>query len=261
MSSPLTKPILNDPNVTSTLLHKSSTLFSFSEKKKNLESHHHSTSLSQSPPCSVSSLDCFKILRTLARSKLSTVFLGYHPTLKTVVIKSYCLQLTSLDSSDSVLLKKMNDKEVSIQNKLCHPNIVRLLDTFEDHDNNKRYLVLEYVQCGALVSDSSITCDPLPVSSVWVYFCDLVNAMEYLHALNIIHRDIKPSNLLLTSDGHVKLSDFGVSTDICSQKQSAISLTGSSAFLAPELVSGYMNRGGKASDVCSAGVTSVMRKN
>ncbi|KAL0249254.1 hypothetical protein GEMRC1_004487 [Eukaryota sp. GEM-RC1] len=79
--------------------------------------------------------------------------------------------------------------------------------------------------------------------------------MEYLHELDIIHRDIKPSNLLLTSDGHVKLSDFGVSIDITSNKRSAVALTGSSAFLAPELVSGYMARAAKSSDVWSAGVT------
>ncbi|KAL0241364.1 hypothetical protein GEMRC1_006599 [Eukaryota sp. GEM-RC1] len=79
--------------------------------------------------------------------------------------------------------------------------------------------------------------------------------MNYLHDLNIVHRDIKPSNLLLTTDGHVKLSDFVVSIDITSNNRSSFALTGSLAFVAPELVSGYTDRAGKASDVWAAGVT------
>ncbi|KAL0249015.1 hypothetical protein GEMRC1_004249 [Eukaryota sp. GEM-RC1] len=255
MSSPLCEPFFKDQNIALALLHKSSRRFSFSEKKRSLGLRSRSASLHEPLACSVSSLDSFKILKTLSRSKLSTVLLVFHPILKTVVIKTYNLRSTSLVSSDTIMLEKMNQCEASILKKISHPNIVRLLDTFEDQDKNKRYLVLEYVQGGALASDSSVTGDPLPVSSVWGYFCDLANAMEYLHELNIIHRDIKPSNLLLTSDDHVKLSDFGVSTDISSQTQSAIALTGSSAFLAPELVSGYLARAGKSSDVWSAGVT------
>ncbi|KAL0251864.1 hypothetical protein GEMRC1_001076 [Eukaryota sp. GEM-RC1] len=73
--------------------------------------------------------------------------------------------------------------------------------------------------------------------------------------MNIVHRDVKPSNLLLTADDHIKLSDFGVSIDMASNNQSAAALTGSSAFLAPELVSGYVARASKSSDIWAAGVT------
>ncbi|KAL0251353.1 hypothetical protein GEMRC1_000566 [Eukaryota sp. GEM-RC1] len=73
--------------------------------------------------------------------------------------------------------------------------------------------------------------------------------------MNIVHRDIKPSNLLLTADDHIKLSDFGVSIDKTSNNQSAAALTGSSAFLAPEIVSGYVARASTSSDIWAAGVT------
>ncbi|KAL0249680.1 hypothetical protein GEMRC1_004909 [Eukaryota sp. GEM-RC1] len=210
-------------------------------------------------PCAVSRAPHvynFHIIRNLSRSSYTTVDLVQcHDTGRTLVLKAYNMFSNDSLFSKSLLLDKMNNREVSILKKVNHPNIVRLFDTFEDHENNRRYLVLQYVQGGALASDSSITGDPLPVSSVWGYFCDLVNAMEYLHELDIIHRDIKPSNLLLTSDDHVKLSDFGVSTDIYCNKRSAVALTGSAAFLAPELVSGYVDRAVKASDVWAAGVT------
>ncbi|KAL0250996.1 hypothetical protein GEMRC1_000210 [Eukaryota sp. GEM-RC1] len=198
----------------------------------------------------------FIVIKNLSRSQFTTVDLAQcRFTSKLLVLKSYNLLSNNSLHSKSLYLDKMNKCEVSIMSKVNHPNVVRLIDTFEDKENNRRYLVLEYLQGGALVSDSFITCKPLVISSVWRYFCDLVNALDYLHEMNIVHRDIKPSNLLLTSDDHIKLSDFGVSIDMASNYQSAAALTGSSAFLAPELVSGYIARASTSSDIWATGIT------
>ncbi|KAL0251814.1 hypothetical protein GEMRC1_001026 [Eukaryota sp. GEM-RC1] len=198
----------------------------------------------------------FSIIRNLSRSSHTNVDLVQcRFTNKLLVLKSYNMLSKNSLYSKSLLLDKMNQNEVSIMKKVNHPNVVRLLDTFEDHENNRRYLVIEYVKNGALVSDSSLTCQPFVLATAWRYFCHLVNALDYLHEMNIVHRDIKPSNLLLTADDHIKLSDFGVSIDVTSKYQSAAALTGSSGFLAPELVSGYVARASKSSDIWAAGIT------
>lgn len=69
-------------------------------------------------------------------------------------------------------------------------------------------MVMEFVQGGALMKGTS-TNEALTPLKIWQYMRDIVTGLEYLHSQHIIHRDVKPENLLLTSDGHIKISDFG----------------------------------------------------
>ena len=73
----------------------------------------------------------------------------------------------------------------------------------------------------------------LPEVLVRTYFCQLIDAIEYLHAKNIAHRDIKPENLLLGRKFRLKLADFGHSLDL--KKSSCTSRVGTSQYFAPEM--------------------------
>ena len=71
-------------------------------------------------------------------------------------------------------------------------------------------MVMEYVEggdCASLLKE----CGPLPFELAQMYFAETVLAVEYLHSYGIVHRDLKPDNLLITSMGHIKLTDFGLS--------------------------------------------------
>ncbi|KAI1905306.1 hypothetical protein AGOR_G00014740 [Albula goreensis] len=71
-------------------------------------------------------------------------------------------------------------------------------------------MVMEYVEggdCATLLKNMG----PLPVDMARMYFAETVLALEYLHNYGIVHRDLKPDNLLVTSMGHIKLTDFGLS--------------------------------------------------
>lgn len=72
------------------------------------------------------------------------------------------------------------------------------------------YLVMEYVEGGDLASLIKHI-GSLPLDLARMYFAETVLALEYIHNLGIIHRDLKPDNLLITSDGHIKVTDFGLS--------------------------------------------------
>ncbi|XP_023237347.1 microtubule-associated serine/threonine-protein kinase 3-like isoform X2 [Centruroides sculpturatus] len=89
-----------------------------------------------------------------------------------------------------------------------NPFVVSMLCSFE----TKRHLcmVMEYVEggdCATLLKNMG----PLPVDLARFYFAETVLAVEYLHSYGIVHRDLKPDNLLITSMGHIKLTDFGLS--------------------------------------------------
>ncbi|KAI9184256.1 hypothetical protein H9P43_003309 [Blastocladiella emersonii ATCC 22665] len=160
-----------------------------------------------------------------------------------------------------------------------HPNVVRLLDVFakvEDDDGNedtvpwtateetemgykvhKRYLVFEYCH-GNLQSLLDAAPDgKIPLHQVQDYMIQLIDGLEYLHARHIVHRDIKPANLLLTLDGVLKISDFGVAevltpydgTDQCQN------FAGTHQYMSPEVAAGEMHPSGEKVDVWASGVT------
>jgi tRNA A-37 threonylcarbamoyl transferase component Bud32 len=89
-----------------------------------------------------------------------------------------------------------------------NPFVVALICTFE----TRKYLcmVMEYVE-GGDVATLIKNMGPLPFDMARVYFAETTLAVEYLHNYGIIHRDLKPDNLLITSLGHIKLTDFGLS--------------------------------------------------
>lgn len=103
---------------------------------------------------------------------------------------------------ESILAER--DILISVRN----PFVVRFFYSFTCKEN--LYLVMEFLNGGDLFSLMR-TLGCLEEDMARVYIAELVLALEYLHSLNIIHRDLKPDNLLIGPDGHIKLSDFGLS--------------------------------------------------
>lgn len=96
------------------------------------------------------------------------------------------------------------------------------------------------------------------VTPVWMlcrhYFRDILRSLEYLHAQKIIHGDLKPENILLTSDGVVKLSDFGCSRVFVTGNEYFDRFRGTPAFLAPEIMKHQTHYRGRPVDVYAMGV-------
>jgi protein-serine/threonine kinase len=92
-----------------------------------------------------------------------------------------------------------------------HSWIVRLHYAFQDIDN--LYLVLEYMGGGDLLT-LLVDRDTFSESMTKFYISEMVLALQATHALGFIHRDIKPDNFLFTPEGHIRISDFGLATDL-----------------------------------------------
>ena len=86
--------------------------------------------------------------------------------------------------------------------------VVKLISAFQDEDY--LYIAMEYVPGGDLLH-LLIEKDILSEEMTKFYIAELVLAVEEVHKMGYIHRDIKPDNILLNSEGHVKISDFGLS--------------------------------------------------
>ncbi|KAG0232400.1 hypothetical protein BGW42_008191 [Actinomortierella wolfii] len=102
-------------------------------------------------------------------------------------------------------------REIAIMKKCIHPHVVRLKEVIDDPNARKIYLVLEYMEGGEVRWKDAEDRPILQLQDARNIFRDVVLGLEYLHMQGIIHRDIKPANLLLSADGVVKISDFGVS--------------------------------------------------
>ncbi len=143
------------------------------------------------------------------------------------------------------------EREARLAARLNHPHVVAVFDLITEDD--ERWLVMEYVEgvtLSALVQrDGALT--PDQASPIIRQAADALTAA---HAAGIVHRDVKPSNILVTADGQVKLSDFGIARAEADASLTQTGLvTGSPAYLAPEVASGQMAT--TASDVWSLGAT------
>ncbi|XP_057798841.1 3-phosphoinositide-dependent protein kinase 2-like [Salvia miltiorrhiza] len=93
-----------------------------------------------------------------------------------------------------------------VLDQLDHPGVVRLYFTFQD--SCSLYMGLESCDGGELF-DQITRKGRLSEDETRFYAAEVVDALEYIHSMGLIHRDIKPENLLLTTDGHIKIADFG----------------------------------------------------
>ncbi|XP_023534424.1 serine/threonine-protein kinase GRIK2-like [Cucurbita pepo subsp. pepo] len=144
-------------------------------------------------------------------------------------------------------------REVLIMKMLKHPNIVNLFEVIDDPDDDRFYMVLEYVE-GKWACEGSDPPRGLDENTARKYLRDIVSGLMYLHAHNIVHGDIKPDNLLITRDGTVKIGDFSVSQVFEDENDELRRSPGTPVFTAPECCLGITYHG-KVADTWAVGVT------
>jgi tetratricopeptide (TPR) repeat protein/tRNA A-37 threonylcarbamoyl transferase component Bud32 len=134
-----------------------------------------------------------------------------------------------------------------------HPNIVRIFEIGE-HDALP-YFSLEYLSGGSLAK--RIEGKPLPVAEAARIAEVLARAMSVAHQRGVVHRDLKPANVLISSDGTLKISDFGLVKRLESDSSQTRtgSILGTPSYMAPEQARGETHEVGPAADQYALGAT------
>ena len=132
---------------------------------------------------------------------------------------------------------------------LSHPNIVNVYDVGED--NNVHYIVMELVE-GITLKDYITKKGKLSVKEATSIAIQVSLGLEAAHNANIVHRDVKPQNIIISTDGKVKLSDFGIAR-MASSNTINSNVMVSVHYSSPEQVRGGYSD--KKSDIYSLGIT------
>ncbi|CUG86114.1 protein kinase, putative, partial [Bodo saltans] len=153
--------------------------------------------------------------------------------------------------------------EVSIVCSFDHPNVVRFFGSALEKEEHRLTIFMEMVPNGSLASVVRSMQEPMKEDVARVYVRQLVSALDYIHGRGVVHRDLKCDNLLLTSEGWIKLTDFGASKLVgvdSMATHAAQTMVGTPFFMAPEILLGGDEGGdtagyGRRADIWSLGIT------
>ena len=188
----------------------------------------------------------YRILGTLGEGAMGVVYLAEDPLLKRgVAIK--VVQGGGLTRRDAL---RRFQREAEISARLNHPNIVTVFDVGEEPGVGP-FIAMEHIEGESLAA--RLRHGPLPSEEAILLLAQLRAALEIAHRADIVHRDVKPENILLTSEGRLKLMDFGLAKDEDSGVTATAVYMGTPAYAAPELLAGQ--RASAATDTWAFAVT------
>jgi serine/threonine-protein kinase len=190
----------------------------------------------------------YRLSRRLGAGGMSTVFLATDEVLERPVAVKLLAEHLAEDEDFVARFRR----EALAAARLQHPNIVQVFDSGQDPDTDRHYIVMEYVDgpsCAEVLREQRT----LQLDETVRICRDACHGLEYAHRAGVVHRDVKPGNLLLTSDGILKLADFGIAKAAEQTRITQVgSVLGTAAYLSPEQAAGH--EAGPPSDLYSLGV-------
>lgn len=194
--------------------------------------------------------DRYELSWIIGRGGMSTVWLAWDKELE----RDVAIKILKPEYTDSAEFRTRFRNEAEAAQQLRSPNVVSTYDYGEVHDHGAKFsfIVMEYVR-GESLADVLSRERTLPEFLALDVLLQAARGLDTIHSAGMVHRDIKPGNLLITSDGIVKVTDFGIA-----KAAEAVPLTrtgmvvGTAQYVSPEQAQGL--NVAPASDVYSLGV-------
>lgn len=189
----------------------------------------------------------YALVREIGRGGMGAVWLGRDEVLG----RDVALKRIGVAPGGGTPDLERAEREARLAARLNHPHVVAVYDLVTEDD--VQWLVMEYVEGTTLAALVQRDGALLPEVAAGL-LRQAADALAAAHGAGIVHRDVKPSNILVTPDGQVKLSDFGIARAEADASLTQTGLvTGSPAYLSPEVATGQQAT--SASDVWSLGAT------
>ena len=188
----------------------------------------------------------YQVVSELGRGAMGVVFKAIDPNIgRTVALKTLRLDALGIDSEEVVRRFKNEARSAGVMN---HPNIVTIFDAGEIH--GIFYIAMEFIE-GTTLQSLMAEQKVLPVDRIITLCRQICVGLDYAHSQGVIHRDVKPANMMITSDGTVKIMDFGIAK-AGGGMTSTGQVLGTPNYMSPEQVKGRILDG--RSDLFSLGV-------
>lgn len=190
--------------------------------------------------------DFYLIVKEIGRGGMGVVYKAIHKdTGRICALKK--IHPTALDDPKNI---KIFEREMMVQSKVIHPNLVRIMD--KGIVSRTYYFVMEYIQGGSIPAlINNMRKQMLDQRTACTLAIDILYGLAALHTHGFIHRDIKPSNILLTKPkdgglGMAKICDYGLAKSFVKSGNSFVSITqsqggfaGSVMYMSPEIIKNF----------------------
>lgn len=181
-------------------------------------------------------LGSYKITGLIGTGGSGRVYRARH----TILARPAAIKVLRADLNPNIEHLERFLREARTIAQMRHPHIVQLYDFGKTEDTY--YMVMEYIEgdsLGAKLKATQASGQLLPGAEVWRIIKQMGEGLTYIHERGVIHRDIKPANILMTEDGNVIISDFGVAKLLAGYGDTTTgAITGTPAYMSPEQAMG-----------------------
>uniref|UniRef100_A0A9L0JBS7 Serine/threonine kinase 4 n=1 Tax=Equus asinus TaxID=9793 RepID=A0A9L0JBS7_EQUAS len=188
--------------------------------------------------------EVFDVLEKLGEGSYGSVYKASHKETSQIV----AIKQVPVESDLQEIIK-----EISIMQQCDSPHVVKYYGSY--FKNTDLWIVMEYCGAGSVSDIIRLRNKTLTEDEIATILQSTLKGLEYLHFMRKIHRDIKAGNILLNTEGHAKLADFGVAGQLTDTMAKRNTVIGTPFWMAPEVIQeiGY----NCVADIWSLGITAI----